>query len=415
MQQTISDTIQELDLQNIRSQFPVLSREVNGYPLVYFDNAATTQKPQAVISALLKYYERYNANIHRGIHTLAEEATAAYEDTRKAVRKFINAAEAEEIIFTRGTTEGINLVAQTFGRANLKRGDEVIVSAMEHHSNIVPWQLICEEKGAVLKVIPITAEGEIIWEAFEKLLTSRTKIVAIVYASNSLGTVNPVKKIITAAHNAGAKVLIDAAQAAAHCEMDVRDLDCDFLAFSGHKIYGPTGVGVLYGKRELLEEMPPYQGGGEMIKEVSFAKTTYNELPYKFEAGTPNIADVVAFKEAIHFVSKTGKPAMAAHEHRLLVKATEGLSRIPRVKLIGTAPGKIGVISFVVEGIHHFDMGMMLDAKGIAIRTGHHCTQPLMDFLKIEGTNRASFAVYNTLQEVEYFVNAVAGIIARKK
>ncbi len=415
MQQTISDTIQELDLQNIRSQFPILSREVNGYPLVYFDNAATTQKPQAVISALLKYYERYNANIHRGIHTLAEEATAAYEDTRKAVRKFINAREPEEIIFTRGTTEGINLVAQTFGRANLKRGDEVIVSAMEHHSNIVPWQLICEEKGAVLKVIPITAEGEIIWEAFEKLLTSRTKIVAIVYASNSLGTVNPVKKIITAAHTAGAKVLIDAAQAAAHCEMDVRDLDCDFLAFSGHKIYGPTGVGVLYGKRELLEEMPPYQGGGEMIKEVSFAKTTYNELPYKFEAGTPNIADVVAFKEAIHFVSKTGKPAMEAHEHRLLVKATEGLSRIPRVRLIGTAPGKIGVISFVVEGIHHFDMGMMLDAKGIAIRTGHHCTQPLMDFLKIEGTNRASFAVYNTLQEVEYFVNAVAGIIARKK
>lgn len=415
MQQTISDTIQELDLQTIRGQFPILSREVNGYPLVYFDNAATTQKPQAVISALLKYYERYNANIHRGIHTLAEEATAAYEDTRKAVRKFINAKEPEEIIFTRGTTEGINLVAQTFGRANLKRGDEVIVSAMEHHSNIVPWQLICEEKGAVLKVIPITAEGEIIWEAFEKLLTSSTKIVAIVYASNSLGTVNPVKKIIAAAHNAGAKVLIDGAQAAAHCEMDVQDLDCDFLAFSGHKIYGPTGVGVLYGKRELLEEMPPYQGGGEMIKEVSFAKTTYNDLPYKFEAGTPNIADVVALKEAIHFISKTGKPAMAAHEHRLLIKATEGLSRIPRVRLIGTAPGKIGVLSFVVEGIHHFDMGMMLDAKGIAIRTGHHCTQPLMDLLKIEGTNRASFAVYNTLQEVEYFINAVAGIIARKK
>src|SRR5690242_3028148 len=283
MQQTISDTIQELDLQTIRGQFPILSREVNGYPLVYFDNAATTQKPQAVISALLKYYERYNANIHRGIHTLAEEATAAYEDTRKAVRKFINAKEPEEIIFTRGTTEGINLVAQTFGRANLKPGDEVIVSAMEHHSDIVPWQLICEEKGAVLKVIPITAEGEIIWEAFEKLLTSSTKIVAIVYASNSLGTVNPVKKIIAAAHNAGAKVLIDGAQAAAHCEMDVQDLDCDFLAFSGHKIYGPTGVGVLYGKRELLEEMPPYQGGGEMIKEVSFAKTTYNDLPYKFE------------------------------------------------------------------------------------------------------------------------------------
>lgn len=415
MAETITTSLPELDLNAIRRQFPVLSREVNGYPLVYLDNAATTQKPKAVIEALLKYYDNYNANIHRGIHTLAEEATAAFEETRKAVCQFINAREPEEIIFTKGTTEGINLVAQTYGRANLHKGDEVIITAMEHHSNIVPWQIICDEKEAVLKVIPITEQGEIIGEAFEKLLSPRTKIVSVVYASNSLGTVNPVGKIIAAAHAAGAKVLIDAAQAAGHCETDVQELDCDFLAFSGHKIYGPTGVGVLYGKRALLEAMPPYQGGGEMIKDVSFAKTTYNELPYKFEAGTPNIADVIALKEAIRFINKVGKPAIARHEHRLLQIASEGLGSIKGVKLIGTAPGKIGVVSFVVDGIHHFDMGMMLDAKGIAIRTGHHCTQPLMDLLKIEGTNRASFAIYNTPEEASVFVKAVAGIAARKR
>ncbi|AFD07694.1 aminotransferase class V-fold PLP-dependent enzyme [Solitalea canadensis] len=405
----------KFNVEAIRKVFPVLNQEINGYPLIYFDNAATSQKPQQVTDVLLRYYHTDNANIHRGIHTLAERATSAFEETREAVKDFIHAAEVEEIIFTKGTTEGINLVAQTFGKANLIEGDEVIISTMEHHSNIVPWQMICNEKGAKLKILPITNEGELIWETAEQLITSKTKIVALVFASNSLGSINPVQKIIELAHNAGAKVLLDAAQAAAHLEIDVQKLDCDFLVFSGHKIYGPTGVGVLYGKRALLEAMPPYQGGGEMIQEVTFEKTTYNELPYKFEAGTPNIADVIALQAAIHFINKIGKEVIAKHEHRLMVRATEGLKRIPEIKLIGTTKNKIGIVSFLIEGMHHLDVGIVLDAKGIAIRTGHHCTQPLMNFLKIEGTCRASFAVYNTEQEVDFFLESVARIVARRK
>lgn len=409
------DTIQALDIRYIRSRFPVLQQQVNGHDLVYFDNAATTQKPQSVIDALTQYYQGYNANIHRGIHTLAEHATAAFEDTRRTMRAFLNAGEPEEIIFTKGTTEGINLVAQTYGRQNLAAGDEVIISAMEHHSNIVPWQLICEEKGAHLKVIPVTDAGELQMDEYRNMLSSRTRIVSVVYASNSLGTVNPVKEIIRLAHDVGAVVLIDAAQAAGHCAVDVQELDCDFLSLSAHKIYGPTGVGVLYGKRALLEAMPPYQGGGEMIKDVTFAKTTFNELPYKFEAGTPNIGDVIAMKPAIEFIQELGKPAMAAHEAVLQKKISEGLGRLPGIKLIGTAARKIGVVSFVVEGIHHFDMGMMLDARGIAIRTGHHCTQPLMDRFGIEGTNRVSLAVYNTEEEANYLLDTVENVISKRR
>ncbi|UKJ09258.1 aminotransferase class V-fold PLP-dependent enzyme [Solitalea lacus] len=403
------------DVETIRKLFPVLDQEINGYPLVYFDNAATSQKPLEVTDSLLNYYHADNANVHRGIHTLAERATSAFEKTRETVKDFINAAESEEIIFTKGTTEGINLVAQTFGRVNLNEGDEVIISTMEHHSNIVPWQMICDERKAKLIILPITKEGELIIEAFEELISTKTKIVAIVYASNSLGTINPVQKIIELSHNAGAKVLLDAAQAAAHLEINVQELDTDFLVFSGHKVYGPTGVGILYGKRALLEAMPPYQGGGEMIREVTFEKTTYNDLPYKFEAGTPNIADVIALQAAIHFINKTGKTAMADHEHRLLIRATEGLQQIPEVKLIGTAKNKIGIISFLIDGMHHLDVGIVLDAKGIAIRTGHHCTQPLMNFLGIEGTCRVSFAAYNTEREVDFFLESVARIIARRK
>lgn len=403
------------DVQSVRKKFPALHQKVNGYPLVYFDNAATSQKPQEVIDALLHFYEHDNANIHRGIHTLAERATAEFEETRKVVQSFIHAPEAEEIIFTSGTTGGINLVAQTYGRKFLKKGDEVILSAMEHHSNIVPWQMICEEKGAKLKVIPITEAGELILEEYKKLLSAKTKIVSIAYVSNTLGTINPVKDIIKLAHEAGAKVLIDAAQAIIHIPINVKDLGCDFMAFSGHKMYGPNGMGVLYGKRELLEAMPPYQGGGEMIKEVTFEKTTYNELPYKFEAGTPNIADVVAMKGAIDFMNSLDRKAVSIHEHQLLQKTMNGLAEIDGIQLIGTAKHKTGVVSFVSDRIHHFDMGMMLDARGIAIRTGHHCTEPLMSLLGIEGTNRASFAVYNTEEEVDYFIETVKGIIQKRK
>ncbi|HEX5552905.1 MAG TPA: cysteine desulfurase [Chitinophagaceae bacterium] len=413
---TLTDTgAAPLDVKAIREEFPVLHQEVNGYPLVYFDNAATSQKPIQVIKALTRYYEKDNANIHRGIHTLAERATADFEKTRRAVQAFIHAPEAEEIIFTSGTTAGINLVAQTYGRKFLRPGDEVIITAMEHHSNIVPWQLICEEKGAILKVIPITETGELLMDEYRKLLTDRTRIVSAVYVSNTLGTVNPVEEIIRLAHEAGAKVLIDAAQAIVHLPVDVTALDCDFLAFSGHKVYGPTGMGVLYGKRELLEAMPPYQGGGEMIREVTFAGTTYNDIPYKFEAGTPNIADVVAMKSAIEFVTGLDREAVAAHEGHLLEKAMKGLAAIDGIRLIGTAAHKTGVASFISDRIHHFDLGIMLDARGIAIRTGHHCTEPLMALLKIEGTNRASFAVYNTEAEVDYFLETLEAIIQKRK
>lgn len=404
-----------LDVEKIREEFPILSQQINGKPLVYLDNAATSQKPRAVIDALVSYYSNYNANIHRGIHTLAEKATAEYEDTRREVQAFINAAEPEEIIFTRGTTEGINLVAGSFGRSNIKRGDEVIISAIEHHSNIVPWQMLCDEKNAVLKVIPFDDAGELIIEEFEKLLSPKTRIVAVGHASNSLGTINPIDRIIKMAHDAGAVAVIDGAQAAPHLDIDVQRLDCDFYCFSGHKMYGPTGCGVVYGKRTLLESMPPYQGGGEMIAEVTFEKTTYNDIPYKFEAGTPNIADVAAFKEAIRFINRIGKENIAMHEQSLLQYATEELGKIPRIRIVGSANEKVSLTAFTVDGIHHFDIGMMLDAFGIAVRTGHHCTQPIMDKLNIEGTVRASFAVYNTKNEIDKLSEGLSRLISRIK
>jgi cysteine desulfurase/selenocysteine lyase len=400
-----------LDIEKIRIQFPVLNQQVNGKPLVYLDNAATNQKPKRVIDALTHYYEKDNANIHRGIHTLAERATKAYEATREAIQQFIRARHSEEIIFTRGVTESINLVAATYGRAFLKEGDEVIISGLEHHSNIVPWQMICGEKKAVIKVIPITDRGEMDMDAYRQLLSSRTKIVAVNHASNSLGTINPIKEIIDLAHQFGAVVLIDGAQAAAHLDIDVQQLDCDFYCISSHKMYGPTGTGILYGKKALLEKMPPYMGGGEMIKEVTFSKTTYNDIPYKFEAGTPNIADVIALNEAISFISEQGKQNIAAHENELLRYTVKKLTDIPSVKLVGTAPEKVSVQSFIVEGVHHFDIGQMLDARGIAVRTGHHCTQPLMDRFGIEGTVRASFSVYNTKQEVDQLAEGLERII----
>jgi len=404
-----------LDIEALRSEFPILHQKVNGKQLVYFDNAATNQKPLSVINALQHHYEADNANIHRGIHTLAERSTTAFENTRKAAQAFINANEAEEIIFTKGTTESINLVASSWGRKFLKEGDEIIVSGLEHHSNIVPWQMIAEEKGAKVKAIPVMDNGDLDIAVFSKLLSERTKMVAVNHASNSLGTINPVKEIIEMAHAVGAKVLIDGAQASSHLNIDVHALNADFYALSAHKMYGPTGVGLLYGKRSLLEKMPPYQGGGEMIREVSFEGTTYNDIPYKFEAGTPNIADVVAFKAAIDFVSKLGKSNIAAHEAELLSYATAQLKEISGVKIIGEAQHKVSVASFIVEGIHHFDLGMWMDAKGVAVRTGHHCTQPLMDRFCIEGTVRASFSVYNTKAEIDIFISALKDIIKKLK
>lgn len=403
-------TTQAFTIQKIREQFPVLHQLVNGKPLIYFDNAATNQKPAQVIQALNDYYQKDNANIHRGIHTLAERATKAFEATRYAMQAFVNAKHVEEIIFTRGVTESINLVASSYGRKFLQEGDEVIISGLEHHSNIVPWQMICEEKKAKLKIIPITEEGEIDFPAFLQLLSSRTKVVAVNHASNSLGTINPIQEIIREAHKAGAVVLIDGAQAAAHLKIDVQELDCDFYCISSHKMYGPTGTGILYGKKEILESMPPYMGGGEMIKNVTFEKTTYNDLPYKFEAGTPNIADVVALKEAISFIELIGKENIEEQESELLSYATKKLQSIDRVKLIGTAKNKVAVQSFIVEGIHHFDIGQMLDARGIAVRTGHHCTQPLMERFNIEGTVRASFSIYNTKAEIDELVDGVKRI-----
>jgi cysteine desulfurase/selenocysteine lyase len=402
-----------LDVYSIRKQFPILNQKVNGKPLIYFDNAATTQKPQVVLDALIEYYSGYNANIHRGIHALAERATAAFEESRRTIQKFINANEAEEIIFTYGTTDGINLVAYTFGRMYIGKGDEIIISAMEHHSNIVPWQMLCEEKGALLKVIPINDKGELILEEYEKLLSPKTKLVSVAHVSNALGTINPIQTIIDKAHAAGAKVLIDGAQASAHIEIDVKKMDVDFYCFSAHKLFGPTGTGVLYGKRKILESMPPFRGGGEMIKEVTFEKTTYNDIPYKFEAGTPNIADVVAIKTAIEYVNTLGKENIDAHESELLKYATEQLEMMEKVKIVGTASEKTSVISFIVEGLHHFDIGMMLDAKGIAVRTGHHCAQPLMQRFGIEGTVRISLSVFNTKEEIDVFVEALKNIISK--
>jgi len=398
---------QELDITAIREQFPVLNREVKGRPLIYFDNAATSQKPQSVIDALVNYYTLYNANIHRGIHTLAEEATAAFEETRTAVQQFIHAQAREEIIFTRGTTESINLVAYTWGRKNIGAGDEIIISTLEHHSNIVPWQILCEEKKAVLKVIPINENGELLMDEYKKLLGPKTKLVAIAHASNALGTINPVKQIIAWAHASGALVLVDGAQSTVHLDIDVQDMDCDFFAFSAHKLYGPTGTGVLYGKKQILEAMPVFLGGGEMIKEVTFEKTTYNDLPYKFEAGTPNIADVIAFKTALQFIQDTGKDKIRKHEQDLLLYATGLLEKIPGLRIIGRAKEKVSVISFVIEKAHPQDIGILLDNRGIAVRTGHHCAEPLMQCYNIPGTIRASFAVYNTREEID---ELVAGI-----
>ena len=403
------DTLQHtaFDVNLIRKEFPILNRMVKGKPLVYFDNAATSQKPQVVINALTEYYEKYNANIHRGIHSLAEEATAAYEATRDTVQQFINAKHREEIIFTRGVTESINLVAYTWARTNLKAGDEIIISGMEHHSNIVPWQLIAEMTGAVIKVIPVDDHGELILEAYHQLLSEKTKIVSVVHASNSLGTINPVKEMIDAAHKFGAVVLIDGAQSTVHLDIDVQELDCDFFAISSHKVYGPTGIGVLYGKKEILEAMPPFMGGGEMIKDVSFEKTTWNELPYKFEAGTPNIADTVAFKAALDFVNTIGKAPARKHEDELLHYATSQLELIEGIRMIGKAKNKVSVASFVVEGVHPQDLGILLDNQGVAVRTGHHCTQPLMNRFGIPGTTRASFAMYNTKEEIDVMIAAL--------
>jgi cysteine desulfurase / selenocysteine lyase len=392
------------DVNEIRKSFPVLEREVNNKLLVYLDNAATAQKPQSVIDALSYYYSNYNANIHRGIHSLAEEATAAYEATRVTVQKFIHAAYPEEIIFTRGTTEGINLVAYTWGRQNIHAGDEIIISTMEHHSNIVPWQILCEEKHAVLKVVPVNDNGELLMDEFHNLLSPKTKLVSIVHVSNALGTINPVKEIIDAAHEVGAVVMVDGAQSTVHLTIDVQKMNCDFFAFSGHKVYGPTGIGVLYGKKKILENMPVFMGGGEMIKEVTFEKTTYNNLPYKYEAGTPNIADTIALKVALDYVTEVGKSNAKKYETELLQYATEELKKIPGLRIIGNAKNKVSLISFVIENIHPQDIGVLLDNQGIAVRTGHHCTQPLMKRFGIPGTVRASFAMYNTREEVDKLI-----------
>ena len=388
-------------IEKIRNDFPILGKKLNGKSLVYFDNGATTQKPNVVIDAISNYYKDYNSNIHRGVHQLSQLATQKYEDARSLVQQFVNAKQREEIIFTRGTTDSINLVAFSYGRKNLKAGDEVIITAMEHHSNIVPWQMVCEEKGAVLKIAPINIDGDLILEDFYDMLSERTKIVSLIHVSNTLGTINPVREIIHKAHENNAVVLLDAAQSIQHMPIDVIGLDCDFLTFSGHKIYGPTGTGVLFGKKALLDEMDPIQGGGDMIKEVTFSKTTYNELPHKFEAGTPNIVGVIGMAEAINYVNQLGFDFIHQQETLLLEKTTSALSSIDRLKIIGNSQQKSSVVSFVIDGIHPFDIGTLLDQLGIAIRTGHHCTQPLMDFYQIPGTARASFAFYNLEKEVD--------------
>jgi cysteine desulfurase/selenocysteine lyase len=396
------------DVATIRNLFPILHRKVKGKDLVYLDNAATSQKPIQVIDALVHYYTHYNANIHRGLHTLADEATAAYEAARVAVQEFIGAAFHEEIIFTKGTTESINLVARSWGSAFLQKGDEIIISSLEHHANIVPWQMIAEEKGAIIKVIPIDDNGVLDIGAYSNMLSEKTKFVSIIHVSNALGIINPVEEIIALAHEKNALVLLDGAQSSVHLDIDVKKLDCDFYVFSGHKIYGPTGVGVLYGKRELLEKMPPFLGGGEMIKEVTFEKTTYNELPFKFEAGTPNIADVIVMKPAIDFINNYGKANIRAHEEELLSYATRKLKEIERLKIIGDVQNKVSVISLVIEGVHPQDLAILLDNQGIAVRTGHHCAQPLMQRLGIVGTTRVSFAAYNTLEEIDVLNSALS-------
>ncbi len=395
------------DVERIRRDFPILQTKVHGHPLVYLDNAATSQKPQAVIDALVRYYEGENANIHRGVHYLSELATAEFEKARETVRAFVNAARSSEIIFTRGTTEAINLIAQTYGKANVGAGDEVLITAMEHHSNIVPWQMLCEEKGAKLRVAPINDQGELMFTEFEKLIGPKTKVVAVGHVSNALGTINPLQQMIAAAHARGAIVVVDGAQAVPHLKVDVQALDADFYTFSGHKMYGPTGIGVLYGKQALLEAMPPWQGGGDMISSVTFEKTTYNKVPHKFEAGTPDMAGVAGLKAAIEYMNGIGIEKIAAHEHELLEYATEVIGAIEGVRLIGTAREKAGVLSFVLDEVHPHDIGTILDQQGIAVRTGHHCAQPVMERFQIPATVRASFAAYNTKGEVDALARGI--------
>ena len=399
------------DVERIRRDFPILHRTIRGKTLVYLDNAATTQKPQAVIDRLVKYYSEENSNVHRGVHYLSEIATAAYEASRTTVKKFIHARDEKEIVFTRGTTEGINLVVSSWGRHNVGEGDEILITAIEHHSNIVPWQLLCEEKNAKLRIAPVNDSGEVILEEFEKLLTKRTRIVAFGHASNALGSINPARKMIAMAHANGSIVLIDGAQGVPHLEVDVQDLDCDFYAFSGHKVYGPTGIGVLYGKQALLDAMPPYQGGGDMILSVSFEKTTYNALPYKFEAGTPNIAGSIGLGVALDYVSSIGLSNIATHEQDLLHYATSRLMEVDGLRIIGTAAEKASVISFTLEGVHPHDIGTILDQEGIAIRTGHHCAQPLMMRFNVPATGRASFALYNTREEADALVAGLHKVV----
>ena len=405
------DPLLDFDVAKVKEDFPILNQTVNGHPLVYLDNAATSQKPQSVIDALVGYYSADNSNVHRGVHTLSQRATDHYEEARSKIRRFINADDDQEIIYVRGTTEGINLVAQTFGRENIHEGDEIIISTMEHHSNIVPWQMLCQEKGAILKVAPIDDSGELLLDEYEALITSRTKLVSIVHVSNALGSIIPAKRVVEIAHAHGVPVLLDGAQAVAHAKVDVQDLDCDFYVFSGHKLYGPTGIGILYGKADLLEAMPPYQGGGEMIRSVTFEKTLYNVLPHKFEAGTPNIAGSIGLGAAVDYVEALGMERIGAYESELLEYGTELLSRISSLKIIGTAQDKSGILSFVMDGIHPHDIGTILDAEGIAIRTGHHCAQPLMDRFGVPATARASLAFYNTREDLDALAQAIDRVI----
>ena len=396
-----------LDVERVRRDFPILDRTVNGRPLVYLDSGASSQRPIAVLRAVEEYETHSHANIHRGVHALSQAATEAFEGARERVRRFINARSTKEVIFVRGTTEAINLVAQSYARPRLKAGDEIIVSALEHHANIVPWQMVCEQTGATLKVAPINTRGEFLFEEYQRLLSPRTRIVAVAHVSNALGTILPVKKIVDAAHAQGAVVLVDGAQAVPHSHVDVRALGCDFYAFSGHKIYGPTGIGVLYGREELLQSMPPWQGGGDMILTVSFEKTTYNDLPAKFEAGTPNISGAIGLAAAMDYIESLSLDAIAAHEHHLVELASAELQKIPGVQLIGTAPNKASIVSFVMDGVHPHDLGTILDHEGVAVRTGHHCAMPLMTFLGLPATVRASFAVYNTEDDVKSLVAAL--------
>jgi cysteine desulfurase/selenocysteine lyase len=396
-----------INIEQIRADFPILRQQVNGKPLVYLDNGATTQKPQVVIDAIANFYSTTNSNVHRGAHTLSDQATRMFENARITLQKFMNAEKSEEIIWTRGTTDAINLVAQTWVRSNIVAGDEIIISGMEHHSNIVPWQMVCEQTGAILKIIPVLEDGTLDYDGYLKLLNDKTKFVAVIHVSNSLGTVNPVEDMVREAHKVGAKILLDGAQAIAHWDIDVQALDCDFYVFSGHKLFGPTGLGVLYGKEALLNAMPPYQGGGEMILHVSFEKTTYNVLPYKFEAGTPNIAGAIGMAAAVDYLHGLDRIALAKHEDALLARANELAAQTDGIRIIGTSKNKVSVLSFLIEGAHPNDVGTLLDQQGIAVRTGHHCTMPLMDQFKIPGTVRASFTFYNTLEEVDALFKAI--------